>query len=199
MSAVGLRVPRESGQAKRGGCSPRASAAASGWGLGAAPPSNRFVDRGEFSERLFFGGFLFLSSEGAFFSNGQPAIRRRRFLASAYTMTCSCRRRGTSALNLFIGVFAPREAASARHSKACKRWVGLRGGRELVGWLSSSELVHGLVHAHVRRVSPSSPALTRPVAIRHRSTASRRASATMVSATLPKRAFVGECSAALPS
>ena len=51
--AVGGGVSRDSGQAQRGAGSPRAPAAVSGGGLGAEPPSDRFVQ----GRRQFHGAF----------------------------------------------------------------------------------------------------------------------------------------------
>ena len=124
-------------------CSPRAPAAVSGGGLGAEPPSDRFV----LGWRQFQGAFgqerfLFVSSEGGFCSNGQSAIRRRLAHEGAYIMTCSCRGRGTIALNLFIGVFTPKGGGGREPFqsvvKLFRYFVTL-----LVRWLGA---VHGCSH-----------------------------------------------------
>ena len=81
----GSGVSRAGGQARRGAGPPRASAAPGGGGLGAAPPSNRFVDggglawMGEFFGRFPLGFFRrrLLSPTGNLPSVGGRWSRRR--------------------------------------------------------------------------------------------------------------------------
>ena len=133
VGAVG--VIRDSGQAQRGVVPPEAPRPASGGGLGAAPPSNRFAGPWQVVHRVdarFFASETFplrlfrrsfLSPTGKLLFVGAPGASgcdRGRLHADLFEVVEEERARS----NLVIGVFAPREGYERAPFQSVQ--VGLR-------------------------------------------------------------------------
>jgi hypothetical protein len=145
-------------------CCPRTPASASGARSGA--------ESHQLALFVLLERFLFVLPEEDCFSLGQSAIRRRSRKAHASTMTYSGREEKGAPPIYRAGSFRPEALARVRRSKAVLAHIAILS----LYWHRSPLSRQPTL---TFRTKPSSSAFTRPVAIRQRSTARRRASATI--------------------